>query len=318
MSSKRKFRGNLCLSLTAIIWGSAFVAQSLGMSYVGPFTFNAIRSIIGGIILIPCIFLLDKIRDRQPSSTVPENPAQRKQLVIGGIACGIVLAAASSLQQIGIAYTSAGKAGFITALYIVLVPVFGAFFKRRVAWTVWIGVVLAVAGLYLLCINEEFRIGTGDVYLLLCAVFFAVHILVIDHFSPYVDGVRMSCIQFFVAGLLCMIPMLLFETPRGSDLSAGIFPILYAGVLSSGVAYTLQIIGQRDVSPTAAALILSMESVVAVISGWLVLHEAFTFKELAGCALMFAAIILAQAPSRKGPGTGVKGPSRRDKIRPFS
>ena len=158
--------GNLCLSLTAIIWGSAFVAQSLGMSYVGPFTFNAIRSIIGGIILIPCIFLLDKIRDRQPSSTVPENPAQRKQLVIGGIACGIVLAAASSLQQIGIAYTSAGKAGFITALYIVLVPVFGAFFKRRVAWTVWIGVVLAVAGLYLLCINEEFRIGTGDIYLL--------------------------------------------------------------------------------------------------------------------------------------------------------
>lgn len=308
--SAKKLRGNILLSLTAIIWGSAFVAQSLGMSYIGPFTFNAVRSIIGGIVLIPCIFLFDRINKRCPPEDPTERKAQRKVLLTGGIACGIVLGIASSLQQVGISYTTAGKAGFITALYIVLVPVLGIFLKRRVSWPVWLGVALAIGGLYLLCINEEFRIGIGDFYVLLCAFFFAVHIMIIDHFSPRVDGVRMSCIQFFIAGLLSMIPMFLFETPRLSDIGAGILPILYAGVLSSGVAYTLQIIGQKDLNPTAAALIMSMESVVAVISGWLVLKEAFTAKELIGCVLMFVAIILAQLPDQNQNTASVKKPSK--------
>ena len=196
-------------------------------------------------------------------------------------------------------YTSVGKAGFITALYIVLVPIFGLFLHKRVEKRVWIGLVLAVFGLYFLCINERLTIGMGDLLVLLCAMVFAVHILVIDHFAPLVDGVLLSCIQFFTCGILSAVPMLLFERVSWQGLKGAAVPILYAGVLSCGVAYTLQIIGQKDMNPTVASMLLSMESVFSVLAGMLLLHQMLSGRELLGCILMFAAVILAQVPVEK-------------------
>lgn len=282
------------LLLTAIIWGFAFVAQSVGMDYVGPFTFNCVRFFIGGLVLIPCIAILKKWNGTEEKTE--EDP---KSLWIGGICCGIALAAASCLQQIGIMHTTVGKAGFITACYILLVPIFGLFFHKKCGILVWIGVILAVAGLYFLCINENLTIGRGDLMVFLCAIVFAIHILVIDHFSPKVDGVKMSCIQFFVSGILCLVPTLLLEHPHVAQLLAAWQPILYAGVLSCGVAYTLQIIGQKGMNPTVASLILSLESVMSVLAGILILHQTPTSREVLGCVLMFTAILLAQLPDPK-------------------
>ena len=210
---------------------------------------------------------------------------------------------ASNLQQFGIKYTTVGKAGFITALYIILVPVLGLFMRKRVQGKVWVSVVLAVAGLYLLCITDGFSLGVGDLLVLLCALMFSVHILVIDYFSPRTDGVKMSCIQFFVCGILSGIAMLIFEKPSLDAILQAWMPILYAGVLSCGVAYTLQIVGQKDMDPTVAALILSLESVVSVLAGWVLLGESMSLRELSGCGLMFAAIILAQLPGSKEAGS---------------
>ncbi|XCP83541.1 DMT family transporter [Roseburia hominis] len=301
-----KLKNGLMLALTALIWGMAFVAQSVGMDYIGPFTFNAVRSAIGGVVLIPCIWLLDRIStdgERKKTADHKEKTSakDRKMLLAGGVSCGLALCVASNLQQIGIQYTSVGKAGFITALYIVLVPIFGIVLKKRVGMKIWISVAVAVAGLYLLCITEEFRIGRGDTFVLLGALVFAVHIMVIDYFSPKVDGVKMSCIQFFVTGALSAIPMLLFERPSMGAICAAAAPILYAGVLSCGVAYTLQIVGQKGADPTVASLILSLESVFSVLAGWVILGQVLSMKELAGCILMFGAIILAQLPDKKLP-----------------
>lgn len=298
------WRSPLLLFLTALIWGVAFVAQSVGMDYVGAFTFNCTRCLIGGIVLIPCIFLLDRIRDGGKSADatragISGDASGRRTLVTGGICCGIALFVASNLQQFGIKYTTVGKAGFITALYIVIVPLFGIFLKKRVGVKIWFSVVLAVVGLYLLCIKEGFSIGFGDLLVLACAAVFAVHILVIDHFSPMVDGVRMSCIQFFVCGLLSGVGMLLFEEPQLKGILTAWMPILYAGVMSCGVAYTLQIVGQKDMDPTVASLILSLESVVSVLAGWVLLGQKLSARELSGCVLMFGAIILAQLPERR-------------------
>lgn len=291
-------RNSLILLLTALIWGVAFVAQSVGMDYVGPFTFNAVRFLIGGIVLLPCITLLKKIN---PSEEKPEDPAKAKRnLLLGGVCCGIALCAASSLQQIGIAYTTVGKAGFITAFYIVIVPIIGIFFGKKCGISVWIGVLLALAGLYFLCINEGLAIGRGDVLVFFCALLFAVHIMVIDHFSPLVDGIVMSCIQFFVSGIICAVLMFLFEKPQLGQLLAAWQPILYAGVLSCGVAYTLQIIGQKGMNPTVASLILSLESVISVLAGMVILHQNLSSREGLGCVLMFAAILLAQLPQKPG------------------
>lgn len=283
------------LMLTAFIWGTAFVAQSVGMDYLEPFTFNGIRSMIGGIALLPCIALLQRFNGKQR-----EKKEDKKMLVTGGAACGCLLFAASSLQQYGIQYTSAGKAGFITAFYIVIVPVLGIFLRKKIGWKVWTAVVLALAGLYCLCITETFTIGKGDGYIFLCALVFSLHILVVDYFSPKVDGVKMSCIQFFVCGLLSVPFMFILETPQISAVVDGIVPILYAGVLSCGVAYTLQIVGQKDMNPAIASLIMSLESCFSVLAGWVVLGERLSMKESAGCILMFAAIILAQLPEKKG------------------
>lgn len=289
---KTNFRSSLLLFMTAVIWGVAFVAQSAGMDYVGPFTFNAVRSLIGSVVLIPCIFLLNRGK--------PVNKTQsRRDLVIGGMLCGIFLAAASSFQQFGILYTSVGKAGFITALYILLVPLLGMIFGKRVSGKVWLAVGIAVVGMYLLCVTEGFTIAFGDMLVMAGALLFAVHILVIDHFSPRADGVMLSCIQFFTCGVLCSVGMMIFEQPSLSQILNARLPILYAGVMSCGVAYTCQIIGQRDTDPTIASLILSLESVVSVLAGWMLLHQSLSLRELAGCALVFCAIILAQLPEKQ-------------------
>lgn len=300
---KTQLRNSLLLLLTATIWGIAFVAQSVGMDYVGPFTFNSIRNFIGALVLIPCIFLLNKINPPiQKEQTEEEKKASRKTLILGGISCGILLALASSFQQIGIQYTTVGRAGFITACYIVIVPILGfLFFKKKCGPAIWVAVGLSLIGLYLLCITDGLSIGKGDLLVLICAVFFSLHILVIDHFSPLVDGVKMSCIQFFVCGILCGIPALLFETIEFSSLLAAWMPILYAGVLSCGVAYTLQIVGQKNMNPTVASLILSLESCISVLAGWVLLNQGLTIRELSGCVLMFAAIVLAQLPEKQKP-----------------
>lgn len=298
---KTQIRNSLLLLLTATIWGTAFVAQSVGMEYVEAFTFTFARSIVGGIVLIPCIWFLRWLKGREKKTSCDVTCAKRPHITkiewIGGICCGLALCAASNFQQIGIAYTTVGKAGFITALYVVIVPIMGLFFKKRVSFVVWICVVLSVIGLYLLCMTEgSLTLAYGDLLVLICAVLFSVHIMVIDHFSPQGDGVVMSCIQFFVCGIVSGIIMLFVETPSLENIMAAAMPILYAGVLSSGVAYTLQIVGQKDMNPTVASLVLCLESVVSALAGWLILHEALTARELLGCVLMFAAIVLAQVP----------------------
>lgn len=289
------------LFLTATIWGTAFVAQSVGMDYVEPFTFTFVRNIIGGLVLIPCIWFLRKLKKKENgcAEAVPGTKLSvTKDEFVGGICCGTALFFASNLQQIGIVYTTVGKAGFITALYVVIVPIMGLFFKKRVSILIWICVALSVAGLYLLCMTDgAFTLGIGDLLVLLCAIMFSVHIMVIDYFSPKGDGVVISCIQFFVCGLLSGIVMLFVETPQIENILIAWMPILYAGVFSSGIAYTLQVVAQKDMNPTIASLILCMESVVAVIAAWIILHEAMSVRELIGCGLMFAAIVMANLDS---------------------
>ena len=289
-----KLKNAFILALTAFIWGTAFVAQSVGMDHLGPFTFNGVRNFIGGIALLPCIVLLGRLEGK----TEHKTEGTKKDLIVGGIACGLCLFAASSLQQIGIQYTTTGKAGFITAFYIVLVPVLGIFLHKKTGWKVWLAVAISIVGLYFLCITEKLTIGKGDIFIFICALIFAVHIMVIDYFSPRVDGVKMSCIQFFVCGTISLIPMFVFETPTLEGLILSVGPLLYSGVLSSGVAYTLQIIGQKDVNPAIASLILSLESCFAVLAGWIVLGQRLSVRESVGCILMFTAIILTQMPEK--------------------
>ena len=295
-------RNTFLLLLTAFIWGSAFVAQSVGMDYIGPFTFNCVRNLIGGMVLLPFIWFRERQSHQNSAkdgASIPgssREPADRRTLICGGICCGAALCVASSLQQIGIQYTTVGKAGFITAMYIVLVPIFGMFLKRGAGLKVWVSVMLAVTGLYLLCMKEDMSLQKGDILVLLCAAAFSFHILIIDHFSPRTDAVKMACIQFFVCGVLSGV-LAVTERPQLSLLMAAWLPILYAGVLSSGVAYTLQIIAQKNMNPTVASLIMSLESVFSVLAGWVLLGQRMSARELGGCVLMFAAIILTQLPS---------------------
>ncbi len=297
----KNLKNNFLLVLTALIWGCAFVAQSVGVEYVGPFTMNSVRTLLGGVTLLPVIFVLDRIKKKEGKEEIireEDRKKERKTLLLGGVCCGCLLAVASSVQQIGIMYTTAGKAGFITALYILIVPILGLVIGKKVGIKVWIGVVLAAFGMYCLCITDGFSIGMGDVLVLVCAVVFSFHILAIDYFAPKVDGVKMSCIQFWVCGILCAIPMFLTEDPQISQILAAWMPIAYAGVLSCGVAYTLQIVAQKNVEPTVASLLLSLESVFAVLAGGIILHESLSAKEAVGCVFVFAAIILAQLPEK--------------------
>lgn len=300
-----KLKNALILLLTATIWGVAFVAQSVGMDYVQPFTFNGVRSIVGGLVLIPVIFVLD--RKKKAEEKDYKAPGDRKTLILGGICCGVALGIATNLQQFGVMYTSVGKVGFITACYIIIVPVLSLFLGKKCSPAVAGAVVLAVAGLYLLCMSGSDRgIQKGDFLVMICSFIFSIHIMIIDYFSPAVDGVKMSCIQFLVSGAISLVGMLIFEEPHITQILIAWKPILYAGVMSCGVGYTLQIVGQKGVDPASASLILSLESSISVLAGWLLLGQKMTGREILGCVLMFLAIVLAQAPdvilSRKNGG----------------
>lgn len=296
----------LLLLLTAMIWGAAFVAQSAGMDYVGPFTFLTARSLLGGVFLIPCIRLLDgrKGRNHLPQDAVTGDVGNRKTLMIAGFCAGAALMVASALQQVGILYTSVGKAGFLTAMYVIIVPFLGLLlFRRKLPGRIWLCVLLAVAGMALLCLSGSLKLALGDGLELLCALAFSVHILVLDHFTAKVDPVRLSCVQFLVCGAVSGVPMLLLEHPTMEVVLAAWLPILYAGILSSGVAYTLQAVAQKKCDPTLASLVLCLESVFSAVFGWLILHQTLSLREGIGCALMFIAIVLANLP-----GTDVKTP----------
>lgn len=290
---KKKLYGSMCLMVGTFIWGSAFIAQSVGMDYIGPFTFQAIRCGLAVIFLLPVIFLFD--RDKSSCWNAWKNPRLWKT----GLVCGVALFIASGLQQVGLVYTTAGKAGFITAMYIVFVPILGIVFRKRPPFTAWISVALAVVGLYLLSCVGAARINQGDLLLMVCAIAFAVQITLIDRLAGELDGLRLNCIQSLICSLLSGLVMFFTETPDMGNIASCWLPLAYAGILSMGVAYSLQIIGQRHVEPTPASLIMSLESVFAALFGWLLLHETMTFVELTGCALVFAAVILSQIPAKK-------------------
>ncbi len=306
--------------LAAFIWGTAFVAQDMCADIIDTFTFNAIRSYIAVLVLLVVIAIFGRANKDKSFPTATQRKAANRQMWIGGICCGTALAVASNFQQAGIgAGTDAGKAGFITALYVVLVPLFGLFFKRKVNLSTWIAVVLSVVALYLLCIKGDFSLAPGDLLILVCAVCFAIHILVIDHFTATVDGVKLSCVQFFVAAVLATIAKVvcvilgmngtgdavsttsIFAMPDWSAILDCALPILYVGIFSSGVAYTLQILAQKDSNPTVVTILLSLESVFAVIAGAIILKQQMSVREYIGCAVMFAAVILAQIefPTKK-------------------
>ena len=302
----RQLRGGAMLMLTALIWGTAFVAQSVGMDYLGPCAFTAVRNFIGCVALLPVIALASRLR----SGAQPEEaaPAPGKKALFGwGAACCLLLGGATLLQQAGMQTASAGKAGFLTALYIVIVPVLGIFLGRRPGLKVWMGVVLALVGAYLLSVKGGAGIASGDLLVIASAVVFSLHILVIDSVPAGVDGVRLSCVQFLVAGAFALVLALFLESFTWRDILSAWVPLLYTGVVSSGVGYTLQILGQRTVNPTVASLILSLESVFAALAGWAILGQALSLRELFGCALVFVAVILAQLPSKKGRAIKGKG-----------
>ena len=291
---KQQIKSSLILLLTATIWGVAFVAQSVGMEYIGPFTFNAFRCVLGGLVLIPVILVLKKKKETGAENQEKED---KKTLWTGGIACGVILCIASNLQQFGIMEACVGKSGFFTALYIVMIPVIGIFIGKRPGIKLWFCVALAVVGMYLLCMKDgSFTIERADIMLLLCALAFSFHILVVDYFSPKVGGVKMSCIQFFVCGVLSAVGMLFTETPDISNIQAAWLPLLYAGLLSCGIGYTLQIVGQKGINPVITSLIMSLESVISALAGWVILGQVLSPKEILGCVLMFVAIIITQIP----------------------
>ena len=295
-----QYKNSLLLLITATIWGTGFVAQALGMEHVGPFTFTWARSVIGGLFLLTAMPLLDRLRGAKPKTEPAESPWRNKALWIGGFFCGTMLFISESLQQFGIMQTSVAKASFLTSLYILIVPVLAIFFGRRTHWNVWLGVLIAVAGLYLLCMKagEPLGLSTGDAFVVACAVSFSFHILVIDHYAPQVDAVRLSCVQFFVGSAWGLVLMAIFDPPTLEGLLSALPAILYAGIMSNGVAYTLQTVAQKGVNPTIASLIMSTESVMGTLAGWIIMSQTLTGREIIGCIVMGTAIVIAQLPPR--------------------
>lgn len=289
---KKRLRGSLCLLGATVIWGSAFIAQSVGMDHIGPFTFQAVRCGLAVPFLMLAIFLFDK--DKTGYIRQWKDPDLWK----AGLICGTALFVAAGLQQVGLVYTSAGKAGFITAMYIVLVPILGLLLKKRPSPAAWISVAVATAGLYLLSCVGVTEINIGDLCLIVCAFFYAIQITLIDRYACQVDSLRLNCIQCLVTSLLSAVVMFLIETPDMKNILSCWLPLGYAGILSMGVAYSLQIIGQKNLEPTPASLIMSLESVFAALFGWLLLHETMTRPEFTGCILVFAAVILSQLPAK--------------------
>lgn len=294
-AKRRGVPGEISLLLAAVIWGGAFVAQSLGGDSLGALSFNAARSLIGALALVPVIAW----SDRRRGASRPRG-RERRLLWLGGALCGLCLTLAVNLQQVAIAWTDAagranvGKIGFLTAMYIVLVPILSLFLKKRAGANVYVGILLALAGMYLLCVKEGFALGGGDVYALLAALMFALQIIVVDLFAPRVDNIRLSALQFLVCGVLSGVLAVCTEPQSARAYWDAALPVLYTGVLSSGVGYTLQIIGQRRCRPQMASLLMSMESVFSAVFGFLILHQKMTGRELLGCALMLAAVCLAQ------------------------
>lgn len=290
----KKLLSSLLLALTALIWGSAFVAQRVGLDYAGPLSFNGVRSLIGAAVLVP-VWLLFRRRD-----------ADLVRTLRAGVLCGLILFAAANLQQAGLAYTEVGKAGFITTFYIILVPILSMLARKKPGWGIWPAVVLALAGLWCLCMQPgSFTVGKGELMELCCAFFYSLQIMVIDRYVQEADGVLLSCIQFAVSGLLSLGAGLVFEHPDFPRLFQGWVPLLYSGILSCGVGYTLQILGQKNLHPTVASLLMSLESALSVLAGWVLLHQALGRREILGCALMLAAVVLAQlapeAPAKASP-----------------
>jgi len=292
-------KGNLLLLLTAAIWGFAFVAQRVGMEYVGPFTFNGVRFALGALSLLPLIIFF-----RKKSQNIANRSYNQKSVVGAGIVAGVVLFLGASLQQIGLVYTTAGKAAFITCLYIVIVPMLGILLKQYLPMSTWLGCVMAIVGLYLLCVKESFFISYGEVLELIGAVFWSIHILVIDNFSRKVDVLRLSFVQFITCSVLSLVTAWFIETMSIETLRQGLVPILYGGICSVGIAYTLQVVGQKYAQPSHAAIILSMETVFAAVGGWMILNEKLGVQELLGCAIMLAGMLLSQLQNIKRPQTG--------------
>lgn len=294
----KKLRGRMMLLLASVIWGTAFVAQSDGMNYVAPFTFNAMRTLLGGIILIPVVLLFRRSDVNRDKASYADT--RFGKTIAGGMVCGFILFLASSFQQFGISMTTVGKAGFITSLYVIIVPIISSILGNRISKKSFICALVAITGFYLLCIKEDFSISKGDLLVLICSFLFAVHIIAIDSCnSEKTDAILMSCIQFLTAGVLMLICMFIFETPAFDIIYAAKYSIMYAGIMSCAVAYTLQIIGQKTTAPTAATLIMSLESVFAAVSGWLLLSEKLSFKEISGCVLVFAAVVFVQLDTLK-------------------
>ena len=289
----KRIKGEMLLIITAIIWGTSFVTQKLGMNYVEPLTFGAARFLLGALVLIPVILIFSKKKDNDKSQEDKKNYTNR-DLIIGGTLCGVAIFLGASLQQWGIVYTTAGKAAFITTLYIVLVPLLGLFIGQKVGKLTWIGVLLATIGLYLLSVKQGFSIEKGDAIVLAGTIFWAMHILIVDSFGDKTDGLKLSFVQFLVAGLLSTVFAFILETPSYATIISAYGPILYTAIMVVGVAYTLQIIGQKSTDPALAAVILSMESLFAVISGAIFLKEVMSPREIIGCVLMFIAVVIAQ------------------------
>lgn len=297
----QKIKGNMILLLTALVWGISFISQSKGVEQISPVAFNGIRSTLGGLVLLPVIFLLDLNKKRKGIPVYKYD----KTLLKAGILCGTLLCIASTLQTAGMVYTSPGKSGFITALYMVIIPVISLFTGKRPRPIIFISVLIAVSGLYLMCINESLTINKGDILTFICAFVFAGHILVIDHYSPKVDGVKLACTQFFVCGIINLVIMFFTDIPPIKSVLNCWASIGYSGIMSCGVAYTLQIVGQKYTDPTSASILMSLESVFATLStvilvalGWNLTGGALSLREIIGCILMFAAILLVQLPEK--------------------
>ena len=298
----RRLRANLLLLLTAVIWGCAFAAQDVAADVIDPMSFNGSRMLLAALTLVPVCFFSDRraVKSGTGMAWKQMDKAQRRTLITGGVCCGVMLALGSVFQQLGLTLgTGAGKAGFITALYIVLVPLSGLFAGKKLGRLVWMAVGLSVAGLYLLCMQGRFSLEPGDGMLIICAACFCGHILVVDHFSRRTDCIKMSCIQFFTTTIICLAGAFLFEDITWQAVRTCAIPLIYAGVFSGGVGYTLQILAQRDAEPTVASLLMSLESVFAVLAGWVLLGDALSLRELAGCAFMMGGIVLAQLPDKK-------------------
>lgn len=313
---KKQIRSSLLLLIAAIIWGSAFVAQSEGMAYVEPFTFCGIRFLIGSVVLLPFVSFMKKketgngnlLQDFDKSNGIINGIKGfykiHRELFVGSVLCGIVLCFATNFQQQGMKYVSSvGKAGFITTLYIVLVPILGLFLRKKVRVLVWIALGFAVAGLYFLCITDTIILEPADIFLILCALCFALQIIFVDMYAPKVNCVALSSLQFFLTGVISVICMFIFEKPTIAGIIGAAIPILYAGVMSSGIAFTLQVIAQKDLDPTLASMIMSLESVVSVLSGMLLLGQKLSVREIIGCILMFTGVILSQLPEKSDKET---------------